>query len=68
MLSLSLSFCMHRSIAPNRQWNFVEINVPYHEAMAHRQEIIDRMFPLDTVMDLVNISGVDRDAFVFVHV
>lgn len=35
--------------------------------MAHRQEIIDRMFPLDTVMDLVK-SGVDRNAFVFVYV
>lgn len=35
--------------------------------MAHRQEIIDRMFPLDTVMDLVK-SGVYRNAFVFVHV
>ncbi|CDS05555.1 hypothetical protein LRAMOSA08083 [Lichtheimia ramosa] len=41
-----------RLISPKRQWNFVEINVPYNEAMAHRQEIIDRMFPLDTVMDL----------------
>ncbi|KAI7885743.1 hypothetical protein K492DRAFT_203752 [Lichtheimia hyalospora FSU 10163] len=41
-----------RLIAPERQWNFVEINVPYNEAMAHRDEIIDRMFPLDTVMDL----------------
>lgn len=42
-----------RSIAPERTWNFVEINVPYPEALEHRQRIIDRMFPLDTVMDLV---------------
>ncbi|KAL9548090.1 hypothetical protein MBANPS3_005850 [Mucor bainieri] len=41
-----------RHIAPERTWNFVEINVPYPEAMEHRQRIIDRMFPLDTVMDL----------------
>ncbi|CAO3607842.1 unnamed protein product [Mucor fragilis] len=41
-----------RHIAPERTWNFVEINVPYPEAMTHRQRIIDRMFPLDTVMDL----------------
>ncbi|KAI8373060.1 asparagine synthase-domain-containing protein [Radiomyces spectabilis] len=41
-----------RRIAPNRQWNFVEVDVPYTEAMEHRQTIIDRMFPLDTVMDL----------------
>lgn len=30
----------------------MEINVPYPEAMEYRQRIIDRMFPLDTVMDL----------------
>ncbi|CAO0799543.1 unnamed protein product [Mucor circinelloides] len=41
-----------RQIAPDRTWNFVEINVPYPEAMEYRQRIIDRMFPLDTVMDL----------------
>jgi asparagine synthetase B (glutamine-hydrolysing) len=43
-----------RSIAPERTWNFVEIDVPYPEALEHRQIIIDRMFPLDTVMDLVS--------------
>ncbi|CAO3614841.1 unnamed protein product [Cunninghamella echinulata] len=41
-----------RTMAPDRHWNFVEINVPYEEAMNHKQEIIDRMYPLDTVMDL----------------
>lgn len=41
-------------MAPDRHWNFVEINVPYEEAMNHKQEIIDRMYPLDTVMDLVS--------------
>ena len=32
----------------------MEINVPYTEAMEYKQRIIDRMFPLDTVMDLVS--------------
>ncbi|KAI8969063.1 asparagine synthase-domain-containing protein [Mycotypha africana] len=41
-----------RRIAPHRLWNFVEINVPYSEALEYRQRIIDRMYPLDTVMDL----------------
>lgn len=44
-----------RRIAPDRVWNFVEINVPFQEATEHRQEIIERMYPLDTVMDLVII-------------
>ncbi|KAG2224159.1 hypothetical protein INT45_000174 [Circinella minor] len=41
-----------RKIAPERTWHFVEINVPYTEAMTHRNRIIDLMYPLDTVMDL----------------
>ncbi|KAI8978629.1 asparagine synthase-domain-containing protein [Pilobolus umbonatus] len=41
-----------RQIAPDRTWNFVEIDVPYTEAVEYRQQIIDRMYPLDTVMDL----------------
>ncbi|KAI8579058.1 hypothetical protein K450DRAFT_243652 [Umbelopsis ramanniana AG] len=41
-----------RNIAPHRTWNFVEIDVPYEEAMRCRQQIIDRIVPLDTVMDL----------------
>lgn len=43
-----------RRVAPERVWNFVEINVPFEEATEHRQEIIERMYPLDTVMDLVS--------------
>jgi hypothetical protein len=34
----------------------VEINVPYEEATQCRQQIIDRMAPLDTVMDLVSTA------------
>lgn len=45
-----------RTIAPHRTWNFVEINVPYEEATHYRQQIIDRMNPLDTVMDLVRFT------------
>ncbi|KAG0310901.1 hypothetical protein BGZ99_010490 [Dissophora globulifera] len=41
-----------RRIAPGRHWNFVEINVPFEEATAHRAEILERIAPLETVMDL----------------
>ncbi|KAG0346248.1 hypothetical protein BG004_002096 [Podila humilis] len=39
-------------IAPLRQWNFVEVNVPFEEATAQRSEILERIAPLETVMDL----------------
>ncbi|KAG0332863.1 hypothetical protein BG000_009672 [Podila horticola] len=39
-------------IAPSRHWNFVEVNVPFEEATAQRSEILERIAPLDTVMDL----------------
>jgi asparagine synthetase B (glutamine-hydrolysing) len=42
-----------RRIALHRHWNFVEVNVPFEEANARRSEILERMAPLDTVMDLV---------------
>ncbi|KAI9280048.1 asparagine synthase-domain-containing protein [Sporodiniella umbellata] len=41
-----------KKISPERTWNFVEINVPYNEAVEYRQHIIELMFPLDTIMDL----------------
>ncbi|SAM05687.1 hypothetical protein [Absidia glauca] len=41
-----------REMAPERCWNFVEINVPFEEAMDQKQHIVDLMYPLDTVMDL----------------
>jgi hypothetical protein len=43
-----------RKISPRRHWNFVEVNVPYEEATAQRSEILERIAPLETVMDLVN--------------
>ncbi|CAO3573915.1 unnamed protein product [Mortierella alpina] len=41
-----------RRIAPKRHWNFVEVNVPFEEATAQRSEILERIAPLETVMDL----------------
>ncbi|KAI8596454.1 asparagine synthase-domain-containing protein [Dissophora ornata] len=41
-----------KNIAPNRHWNFVEVNVPFEEATARRSEILERIAPLETVMDL----------------
>ncbi|KAG0198334.1 Asparagine synthetase domain-containing protein 1 [Mortierella sp. GBA30] len=41
-----------KRIAPKRHWNFVEVNVPFEEAMTHRSEILERIAPLETVMDL----------------
>ncbi|KAI8906287.1 asparagine synthase-domain-containing protein [Gorgonomyces haynaldii] len=35
-----------------REWRFVEINVPYEEAMEHKDHIISLLYPLYTVMDL----------------
>lgn len=55
-----------RHIAPERKWNFVEINVPYSEALEFRQRIVDRMFPLDTVMDLVSINS-NSIRFIFIN-
>lgn len=43
-----------RQISPQRTWNFVEVDVPYEEACAYRKDIIEKMAPLDTVMDLVS--------------
>jgi hypothetical protein len=35
--------------------------VPYPEALEQRQHIIDKMYPLDTVMDLVRIEIVHQE-------
>ncbi|KAF8924985.1 hypothetical protein BGZ58_001243 [Dissophora ornata] len=43
-----------KNIAPNRHWNFVEVNVPFEEATARRSEILERIAPLETVMDLAS--------------
>ncbi|ORX98925.1 hypothetical protein K493DRAFT_329250 [Basidiobolus meristosporus CBS 931.73] len=41
-----------RGVAPHRKWNFVEINIPFEEAMAKKDYILSLMAPLNTVMDL----------------
>ncbi|WRT63829.1 uncharacterized protein IL334_000754 [Kwoniella shivajii] len=40
-----------RDVCKDRQWRFVEINIPYEEARNHRQNIIDLMYPSSTEMD-----------------
>ncbi|KAI0036656.1 asparagine synthase-domain-containing protein [Vararia minispora EC-137] len=41
-----------RRLCPERQWNFVEINVPFAEAQVAREEVEAFMWPRRTVMDL----------------
>ncbi|CAB5101217.1 hypothetical protein RhiirA5_348828 [Rhizophagus irregularis] len=41
-----------RKIAPNRKWNFVEVNVPFEEVCTFKPKIIELMAPSDTIMDL----------------
>ncbi|KAJ3883112.1 asparagine synthase-domain-containing protein [Lentinula edodes] len=41
-----------RKLCPGRVWNFVEINVPFHESQAARQHVEGLMNPVRTVMDL----------------
>ncbi|KAK5741314.1 hypothetical protein LTR17_004021 [Elasticomyces elasticus] len=39
-------------VCPGRGWTFIAINIPYTETLAHRQRIVDLMYPHDTEMDL----------------
>ncbi|PPQ98886.1 hypothetical protein CVT24_003517 [Panaeolus cyanescens] len=41
-----------RRLCPGRQWNFVEVNVPYNECMDARPYVESLMRPGKTVMDL----------------
>lgn len=41
-----------RTLRPDRQWNLVEVDVPYQEMLEHRQRVVDLMKPQNTVMDL----------------
>jgi asparagine synthetase B (glutamine-hydrolysing) len=41
-----------QQVCPDRQWRFVEVNVPYTETVAHRQAIMTLMHPHNTEMDL----------------
>ncbi|OMH79535.1 Asparagine synthetase domain-containing protein [Zancudomyces culisetae] len=42
-----------RSKFPDREWRWVQIDVPYDEVLTHRKTIIDLLGPNYTVMDLV---------------
>ncbi|KAF2156056.1 hypothetical protein K461DRAFT_284707 [Myriangium duriaei CBS 260.36] len=41
-----------QAACPNRVWRLVRINVPYTEFVAHRESIIDLIYPHNTEMDL----------------
>ncbi|SNX85983.1 uncharacterized protein MEPE_04692 [Melanopsichium pennsylvanicum] len=41
-----------RRLAPDRQWNFVQINVPYAEYNKHKPTVSTLMLPTASVMDL----------------
>jgi asparagine synthetase B (glutamine-hydrolysing) len=46
------SFAELLQICPGRRWQFVEINVPYTETVAHRHTVMSLMHPHNTEMDL----------------
>ncbi|KAH7088766.1 asparagine synthase-domain-containing protein [Paraphoma chrysanthemicola] len=41
-----------RTVCPGRSWNFVAIDVPYTETVAHRAAVMTLMHPHNTEMDL----------------
>ncbi|KAH0556722.1 hypothetical protein GP486_005491, partial [Trichoglossum hirsutum] len=41
-----------KKVCHDRHWNFVEINIPYPEALEHRKKIISLIHPHNTEMDL----------------
>ena len=49
-------------LCPRRRFNFVEVDVPYHEMREHRAKVIELISPKKTVMDLVSWSGNDAVA------
>lgn len=40
------------TVCPGRRWQFVEVNVPYAETVAHRPTVMALMHPHNTEMDL----------------
>jgi asparagine synthetase B (glutamine-hydrolysing) len=46
------SFAELLEVCPGRRWQFVEINVPYTETVAHRPTVMSLMHPHNTEMDL----------------
>lgn len=47
-----LGFNELSKLYPDREWRFVEINVPYSETLDTKAHILELMHPLETVMDL----------------
>ncbi|KAJ1932972.1 hypothetical protein FBU59_006188, partial [Linderina macrospora] len=41
-----------RRVDPDRDWRFVEVDVPYKQVLEHKQHICQLLVPSDTVMDL----------------
>jgi asparagine synthetase B (glutamine-hydrolysing) len=39
-------------VCPGREWQFVQVNVPYDELLSHRQAVINLIYPHKTEMDL----------------
>lgn len=46
------SFAELKQVCPGRHWQFVEVNVPYTETVAHRAKVMALMHPHNTEMDL----------------
>lgn len=46
------SYAELQRVCPERDWNFVAIDIPYSEALEHRPNIIKLMHPHNTEMDL----------------
>ncbi|KAL7276321.1 hypothetical protein RUND412_000692 [Rhizina undulata] len=46
------SFAELRKVCSEREWRFVEVNVPYVELQEHRQTVIELIHPHNTEMDL----------------
>ncbi|KAH7395328.1 asparagine synthase-domain-containing protein [Phaeosphaeria sp. MPI-PUGE-AT-0046c] len=46
------SFAELKQVCPGRHWQFVKVNVPYTETVAHRPKVMALMHPHNTEMDL----------------
>ncbi|TGJ81070.1 hypothetical protein E0Z10_g7703 [Xylaria hypoxylon] len=46
------AFAELKSSCPGRYWRFIAVNVPFEEAMAHKEKVLSLMYPHDTEMDL----------------
>ncbi|QRV76776.1 asparagine synthase [Ceratobasidium sp. AG-Ba] len=44
-----------RMLCPNRQWNFVSVDVSYEESKREEPKVVELMYPSKTVMDLASM-------------